>query len=788
MAAALLAGAAALGFGAWESTAETPSPRPSQLVQVHAILSQGGSTPWWAEWERGAEAAVGAITTFHHYYFNIPPLPSAVAPASPIEMAISALRQACRDADAIVIDVIFERDDLGGRYGMLDLEINKCLDQRPELPIFSAVTDGYHNLRLYGYVGAQNWEMGVRCANALMFDTPFGDDDHSTVTGRGPPPRPYPNLEFAKRCPDGVCAVAWGVAQGSEGEDSGLARRFAALNATLANYGARAERVSPTAADFNRVNQLKATQSGLTELEIEETGEKISPENFWLDAPTGFVTLLQSAFLPLSNQGFFDPINTLNCGFSLRSAPQDWQVGTSPLRDALTAVSSAAAAARLAPSDWLAPKGNSAMNSGSLAVTAKAKRATLDDPRSTHAAWGASCAYGNSGGDCDKLKEVGYIHRKEMFCCQPTRATSGDAADFHYSSDGKCLLSFKGSQGSDEGIAVVEALHDFFNDLNNKWVDYKGVEKVGTGLKTELELLFNGDHGLRKVLSEEGTGGRFKLLKDKCTQYLDVSGHSLGGGMSMVFAAIANRDMKAHAAGRIRAQTETPGVWGWIEAGAAKLNLEDPEARLDYFEAAHADSTLPSLGHYVDKVWGFANLPSSGRRMVNEQSADGCFGGGAIHTKRPIGSWYLSWWYGGLDMTDWASQLNINPSEGVWAWIGALTTPAACTAGFFACGPACAVAACAVVAGYTSWSALEPLTHPLINQYQITVLDDNSGYQIGKPELAAPCGQMPQAIHDTAFMATVKAYALANTFSGTNLHDSNKYVKGAEGGGYYENP
>jgi len=82
-------------------------------------------------------------------------------------------------------------------------------------------------------------------------------------------------------------------------------------------------------------------------------------------------------------------------------------------------------------------------------------------------------------------------------------------------------------------------------------------------------------------------GRPWGVLTDECTGYLDVSGHSLGGALAYVFAALAN------------------------EAG----------------------QTEPVFGRYVDKVHGFAAIPAAGTSLRNGQSADGCFAGGMYYTE-----------------------------------------------------------------------------------------------------------------------------------------------------------
>eukprot|EP00316_Scyphosphaera_apsteinii_P022974 CAMPEP_0119324418 /NCGR_PEP_ID=MMETSP1333-20130426/63165_1 /TAXON_ID=418940 /ORGANISM="Scyphosphaera apsteinii, Strain RCC1455" /LENGTH=1378 /DNA_ID=CAMNT_0007332113 /DNA_START=227 /DNA_END=4363 /DNA_ORIENTATION=- len=644
----------------------------------------------------------------------------------PLDMAVKAVEQACHKADALVIEVKYERDRNDYRYQKLDYWINKCLDKRPDFPIFSVIQDSYTNPRLHSYVGPQNWDQGVRCANAIMFGSPYAKGDHSTVTGRAPP-RPYPVLAFEKRCPNYVCTVAWAS---PDHADSGLARRFAGLNATLALYGARAEIATPSPADFAKINTVKALQTGV--YEIKETGEPIQSNNFWPDAPGGFVTLLHSGFVTLSGT-FFDPKNSLNCGFTLQSAPQVWQVGTSPFRDALTVVSSAAAAARLDPLDWLAAKGNDEAHSGSFTVVTRQEREPVDDPRrATHGVWGASCAYGLNASECRKLTDAGYIHRRDMWCCGTTKEESGDNAYLFFDDEGRCLLAFRGSAGTDK-------LMDLYNDLQNDWVDYMGLHAVGSGIRDEFDGLWNAPNGVTNVLSGESQEA-FQLLRQKCTQHLDVSGHSLGGALAMIFAALANRKMA---------------------------------------------NGLPSLGQYVDKVWGFADLPSAGMRLVNEQSIDGCFAGGSFHTKKRIGQRaYNNWWFGDAHIADWAVALNVNPQGAIWPAVGALLGGIASAIG---CGPFCIGVGASAGSGLSWWFDGNPLLHPRIKQYEIMVEDSDTslGYDLSAAILAANCGEMPQTVHDTAFQTTVKAQALLDFSGGAHLHDVRKYVIGTEGGGYF---
>ena len=93
--------------------------------------------------------------------------------------------------------------------------------------------------------------------------------------------------------------------------------------------------------------------------------------------------------------------------------------------------------------------------------------------------------------------------------------------------------------------------------------------------------------------------------------HLDVSGHSLGGALAYVFAALAN------------------------EAG----------------------QTEPVFGRYVDKVHGFAAIPAAGTSLRNGQSEDGCFAGGMYYTEACAKASTNSLWC--TEFVDFAVTLNL---------------------------------------------------------------------------------------------------------------------------------
>ena len=146
--------------------------------------------------------------------------------------------------------------------------------------------------------------------------------------------------------------------------------------------------------------------------------------------------------------------------------------------------------------------------------------------------------------------------------------------------DGSCLLAFRGSD-SQIDCGILPDVPEEYKQYGNKpgapngvqWdaVEFHGLQ-VHLGVKVELESL------LAKMQSTDGLA----TVKNKCTNGLTLTGHSLGGGTSQLMATLLNKN-------------------------------GDPLG----------------AGLTVDHVFGFGPMPfSKDKPAVNDKSPDGCFAGG----------------------------------------------------------------------------------------------------------------------------------------------------------------
>merc|ERR1719345_204336 len=126
-----------------------------------------------------------------------------------------------------------------------------------------------------------------------------------------------------------------------------------------------------------------------------------------------------------------------------------------------------------------------------------------------------------------------------------------------------CIITFQGS--SDDA--------DFASNWDHTPVDFMGLTGVHQGLTTELGGL------LAEV--------NWATVKQRCTGNLMVAGHSLGGGLTQLFAGVMN-------------------------SAADPLNT----------------------GLHVDQIFTFGAMPVSQDALSSGSDSDGCFGGSAFYTAR----------------------------------------------------------------------------------------------------------------------------------------------------------
>jgi len=132
-----------------------------------------------------------------------------------------------------------------------------------------------------------------------------------------------------------------------------------------------------------------------------------------------------------------------------------------------------------------------------------------------------------------------------------------------WNKDSDCIITFQGSSDTS----------DFANNWDHTPVDFMGLTGVHQGLTTELGGL----------LSEVN----FAAVKKRCTGNLMVAGHSLGGGLTQLFAGVINA----------------------------------------------ADDPLDA-GLHVDRIFSFGAMPVSQDALSSGSDSDGCFGGSAFYTAR----------------------------------------------------------------------------------------------------------------------------------------------------------
>jgi len=160
-----------------DEVTQDPTPSPTSdsgggktiHVVTHA-LAGGGNTnnvdSFWSTWKQGAELALGGRSS-HNLKWH--------AVGYDATAAKEALAEACSSGDAVVVTVPYASSTT--EYKEMDEAINKCIEKGK--PVFTANTDTYHNDAVYAYFGSSNYEMGQKCALAVLFP-----EDVDVTSGR----------------------------------------------------------------------------------------------------------------------------------------------------------------------------------------------------------------------------------------------------------------------------------------------------------------------------------------------------------------------------------------------------------------------------------------------------------------------------------------------------------------------------------------------------------------------------------------------------------------------------
>ena len=189
-----------------ESVCEEVAFKPTVEVITHATNVHPREDLFWTTWREGAESALNdtAYLEWNAVGYN------ATA-------ATEALNKACSSSDAIVVTVPYASGTED--YEKMDDAINRCIfDHRK--PVFTANTDTYHNNDVYAYFGSSNYDMGVKCALAVLFP-----DDIDIISGRKALPDKSNHSKDIRIYWDSVSK-----------KDEGLRQRFEGLKTTFESF------------------------------------------------------------------------------------------------------------------------------------------------------------------------------------------------------------------------------------------------------------------------------------------------------------------------------------------------------------------------------------------------------------------------------------------------------------------------------------------------------------------------------------------------------------------------
>lgn len=102
----------------------------------------------------------------------------------------------------------------------------------------------------------------------------------------------------------------------------------------------------------------------------------------------------------------------------------------------------------------------------------------------------------------------------------PKNLTETDHASL-WSRKGSCVLAFRGS----------DSMIDFKSNMNQAPINYYGLSGVFQGMAKEFQA----------VISVMQMGNALSLIRTTCSTSITVTGHSLGGAISQLFAVLANK-------------------------------------------------------------------------------------------------------------------------------------------------------------------------------------------------------------------------------------------------------
>ncbi len=179
--------------------------KPTVEVVTHAI--DRTDDIFWSTWKEGAE---NALNDTAYLKWNAVGYDSTAA--------AEALEKACSSSDAVVVTVPYASGTED--YDIMDDAINGCIFDHAK-PVFTTNTDTYHNDDVYAYFGSSNYDMGVKCALAVLFP-----DDVDIISGRKSLPETTDHSMDIR--------IYWDAVNK---KDEGLRQRLQGLKTTFDRFG-----------------------------------------------------------------------------------------------------------------------------------------------------------------------------------------------------------------------------------------------------------------------------------------------------------------------------------------------------------------------------------------------------------------------------------------------------------------------------------------------------------------------------------------------------------------------
>jgi len=187
--------------------------KPTVAVVTHATSEDD---IFWSTWKEGAE---NALNDTAYLEWNAVGYDAAAA--------TEALKKACSSSDAVIVTVPYASNT--EEYDKMDDAINSCIFDHAK-PVFTANTDTYHNDDVMAYFGSSNYDMGVKCALAILFP-----DENDIISGRESLP------EASSHSMD--IRIYWDALSK---KDEGLHQRFLGLKNTFQSFGREVVKYLPT--------------------------------------------------------------------------------------------------------------------------------------------------------------------------------------------------------------------------------------------------------------------------------------------------------------------------------------------------------------------------------------------------------------------------------------------------------------------------------------------------------------------------------------------------------------